>query len=70
LSRIEVGSSYPSLDTVDNISRALNVEMKELFVFTPEIQRKEAKVATINLLDETDDGKLKLILKIVRAIVR
>lgn len=33
LSRIEVGKRNPSLDTLENIADALNVEMKDLFDF-------------------------------------
>lgn len=33
LSRIEVGSSYPSMETLDKISKVLDVELKDMFEF-------------------------------------
>jgi len=70
LSRIEVGSSYPSLDLLDRISKALGVEIKDFFEFVHESKIKDLRGAIINLLDTADQDKLKLIVKIIRAIVR
>jgi len=33
LSRIEVGSSYPSINTLEKTARALKIEIKEFFAF-------------------------------------
>lgn len=71
LSRIEVGNSYPSLDTLEKIAVALKAEMKDFFEFehhgkTP----KEIKKNINALLDEADPEKLREALKIVRAIVK
>ncbi len=70
LSRIEVGNSYPSLDTVENIAKALDVEVKDLFEFAHEVKEGELKRSIIKILGEVDESKLRLILKVVRAIVR
>lgn len=70
LSRIEVGKSYPSLDTLENISKALNMEMKDLFEF---VHLKRGRAIADNLkelLNEASVDKQKLILKIIRAFVR
>ncbi|MFA5105299.1 MAG: helix-turn-helix transcriptional regulator [Candidatus Margulisiibacteriota bacterium] len=70
LSRIEVGNSFPSLDTLENIAKSLGVEMKDLFEFEHEVKGKELKDKIKKLLDEADEAKLRLILKVSRALVR
>ena len=70
LSRIEVGKSYPSLATLEKIAKALNVEIKDLFEYMHEVKGKELTENIIRLLKESDEEKLRLILKITRAIVR
>ncbi len=71
MSRIEVGGSYPSLDTLEKMASALNVEMKDFFEFAHEAKRsKEIRQALDSLAKETDIEKLRLLLKVARAIVR
>jgi len=70
LSRIEVGKSYPSLDTLEKIANALHVEIKDLFEFIHLSPSKELPDSISKLLKEADEDKLRLILKIIRAVVR
>ena len=70
LSRLEVGSSFPSLDTLDNIAKALRVEMRDLFEYEHEVRGNELKDKIKKLLDEADENRLRLILKVARALVR
>ena len=70
LSRIEVGNSYPSIDTVENIAKALNVEIKDLFEFPHEENTAELKRSIIKILGTVDESKLRLILKVLKAIAR
>ena len=70
LSRIEVGGSYPSLDTLENIAKALGVELKDIFEFAHLTKSQELKKNITNLIKEADESKLKLILKVIRAIMR
>lgn len=70
LSRIEVGKSYPSLDTLEKIANALHVEIKDLFEFIHLSPSKELTDSISKLLKEADEDKLRLILKIIRAVVR
>jgi len=70
LSRIEVGNSFPSLDTLENIAKSLAVDMKDLFEFEHEVRGKELKDKIKKLLDEADESRLRLILKVSRALVR
>ncbi len=71
LSRIEVGGSYPSLDTLERISIALNADMKDFFEFDHHGKStKEIKRSINALLDEAGQEKLRTVLKVVRAIVK
>lgn len=70
LSRIEVGKSYPSLDTLEKIAKTLNVEIKDLFEFMHQVKNREIPRDINRLLKEAGEDKQRLILKIIRAIVR
>ena len=69
LSRIEVGNSYPSFDTLEKIANILNVEMKEFFEFKHQEGNKELVKNIGEFLKVVDDEKLRLIFKIIRAVV-
>jgi transcriptional regulator with XRE-family HTH domain len=72
LSRIEVGGSYPSIDTLENIAKALDVELKDFFEFSPlqELGSKQLKDNIRTLLEKADENNLRLILRIVKTITR
>ena len=50
LSRIEVGNSYPSLDTLDNIAQALDLEIKDFFEFAHVVRGRELKTSIKKLI--------------------
>ncbi|MDP2277679.1 MAG: helix-turn-helix transcriptional regulator [Nitrospirota bacterium] len=68
LSRIEVGNSYPSLNTLEKIAIALNVGIKEFFEFEHLSGRKDLINNAVKLLKDTDEERVKLISKVIRAI--
>lgn len=70
LSRIEVGNSYPSLDTLERISQSLGVEIKDVFEFEHHTTKKGLLQNIRKMLGEASLDDLKTISKIVRAIVR
>ncbi|MEK6657245.1 MAG: helix-turn-helix transcriptional regulator [Nitrospirota bacterium] len=71
LSRIEVGRGFPSLDTLERLANVLNVELKDFFEFAHEAKNpKELKEALSSLLKEADEEKLRLLVKLIRAVVR
>ncbi len=71
LSRIEVGRGFPSLDTLERLANILNVELKDFFEFAHEAKSpKELKEALNSFLKEADEEKLRLLVKVVRAIIR
>jgi transcriptional regulator with XRE-family HTH domain len=69
LSRIEVGNSYPSLDTLESIANALKVEIKDFFEFHPRKTHKELRDSITALLKYADEKKSDKILKIIRVLL-
>jgi transcriptional regulator with XRE-family HTH domain len=70
ISFIECGRSAPSLETIENIARALNMEIKELFEFA-HLQTGAVDTEELLLLvQESDEGTRKLLLKFMRTLVR
>ena len=70
ISLIEVGRSSPSLETMENIASALDVEIKDLFEFA-HLQAGGVKIEEIEqLLAGADEDKKRMVMKIVRAVVR
>lgn len=68
ISRIETGSSYPSLDTIDSLAEALEVEVKELFNFQ-HLKDREELVNIINQRIKTANTKdIRLIYKIINDV--
>ena len=70
LSRIEVGKSYPSIQTLEKIANVLNVEIKDLFEFMHHMREKELIDSLNKLIKESNVENLRLIFKIVNAIER
>jgi len=70
VSFIECGRSSPSLETMESIARALEVEIKDLFEFA-HLQAGGVKAEEVEkLLEGADEEKKRTIMKIVRAVVR
>lgn len=71
LSRIEVGGSYPSLETLEKIGYALKVDLKDFFEFDHQARTERELQKHINdLLKEASPDQIRLILKLLRAIIR
>ena len=69
LSRIEVGKSYPSLETLGKIAVTLHVEIKDLFEFVDHVTSEEIRENTIRLLNEANEKNLKIIFNVTKGIV-
>ncbi len=70
LSRIEVGGSGPSLDTLAKLAKVLRVEVKEFFEFAHEAEHpRELKEVLNHLMKEATEEKLKIAVKVLRAIM-
>lgn len=70
LSRMERGTENPTLDMLLKLSRALEVEMWEMFDFGHVLSRKELKGAFQTLAKSADEPTLRLALKVIRALAR
>lgn len=70
LSRIELGKSFPYMETLEAIAKSLQVELKDLFDFThlefPAIDKKQIE----ELLDGLNQDKLRLVYKVVKSLVK
>jgi transcriptional regulator with XRE-family HTH domain len=69
ISRIEVGRSYPSLDTLEKLANALKVEISTFFKFGHNAKNKRELKKTINeLLADFSEDKLRLTEKVLKAL--
>lgn len=69
LSKIEVGSSYPSLYNLEKITKALNIKMQDLFKFEHHKNREELIRDITELLNNAKDDSLKMAHKILYDII-
>ncbi len=70
LSRMERGTENPTLEMLIKISRALKVDMRELFDFGHEEGLRELKESLARLVMEADEERIRLAVKILRAVSR
>ncbi len=70
ISRIECGKENPTLDMLIKLSNALEIEMWEIFDFGHEANIKELRDAMSRLLKDTGEEKIRLAVKILRAVAR
>lgn len=70
LSRIEGGHQSPSVDTLAKLAESLEVEVWELFDFGQPETVKDLREAVRKVTQGTDEGQLRLALKVFRAVVR
>ncbi len=68
--RIERGERSPSLDTIEKIARALSVDLKDLFEFEHLQGNIQARDMCREMIKEANDVELKILLKIIRAVLR
>jgi transcriptional regulator with XRE-family HTH domain len=71
ISRIELGKCFPSLETLENIARALNAEMRELFDYEHHYEGTNFQDVINDMLVAVEDEKQRqLILRITKAVSR
>ena len=71
MSRIEMGLHFPSFDIITKLANALQVEVKDFFEFAHEAKNiKELKEFIRDLLNEADEERLRLAVKVLRALMR
>jgi len=60
----------PVLDMLIKLANALEVEMWEMFDFGHEVSLKELRETMSRFLKELDEDKLRISVKLLRAVVR
>lgn len=70
MSRIELGKSFSSLDTLEAIAKTFQVDLKDLFDFSHLEPRGNYKEKLDDLLNEANDDKVKLIYKMAKALLK
>ena len=68
LSRVEVGQQSPSIETLENLAQGLDVELWELFDFGHEGTARELQERLKKLVRGMDEDKLRLTVKVIRAL--
>lgn len=70
MSRIELGKSFSSLDTLEAIARTFHVELKDLFDYSHLEPRTNYKEQLAELLEGANEEKVKLIYKMAKALIK
>ena len=70
LSSIERGKENPTLNTLIKLSESLDVNLNDIFHQIEIEDPAKRKALLISLLDEANDGQLKLAYRILLAIIR
>ncbi len=65
LSKIERGIQIPKEESLDNISKALNVEVKELFDYTENINKQDLISKINTLLENSNEENLQRFYRIL-----
>jgi len=69
ISKLEIAGSYPSIETLERIAKALNVELKDIFNFDG-LQDKNYIVDEFEkLLKYSDEKHLQLLYKIHKDLI-
>jgi transcriptional regulator with XRE-family HTH domain len=68
ISRIETGKSFTTLENIDKIAKALNVDINTLFAFQHK-KDKNILIAEIdNYLKKADEKQIELAYKLIQAV--
>ncbi len=70
LSSIERGKENPTLNTLLKLTQSLDVNLDEMFSNLQIEDPAKRKSLIISLLDEADDEQLKLVYKILSAVIK
>lgn len=69
VSRIECGVHYPSLDTLERISKVLKVEIRDLFIFNNKESAEEMRNFLTKTAAEVGADKLRELVRAVRKVI-
>ena len=68
ISKLESCRTNPSFDLLVKISKALNIELKELFDFEEDMKIENYKEILHNILNSANDKQIKLLYNVYKAI--
>ena len=63
------GKENPTLDTIINLARSMNIEIADIFTFIEVEDPGKRKSLITSLLKEADEEQLKRTLKILKIII-
>lgn len=69
LSRIENGSSYPSLACLDRMATEMGIDVRELFEFPDQESLEDLRNQIIDVVNGQDDTTVRAIARAVRMIL-
>ncbi len=69
ISKLELAGSYPSLETLDRIANALDIELKELFNFDSVRSKDFIADEFQELINSGDEKQLQQVYKLYKCIV-
>lgn len=70
LGEIERGVANATIDTIENLAEALEVELPDLFEISHEDDRRRILKEISNLLDKADDNSVKLVFRVIKALLQ
>lgn len=68
LSRIETGKSFTTIENLEKIASALNVDIDSLFMFKYEKESSVLKKEIFDIVNNADKDRIRLIYKLLIAI--
>ncbi len=69
ISKLELAGSYPSIETLNRIANALQVELKDIFNFDS-VQNKQFILDEFqDMLKDADENKIQKMYKLFRCII-
>ena len=69
ISKLEIAGSYPSIETLDRIANALNIEIKEIFNFDGLMDKNYIRDEFEKLLKYSDEKHLQILYKIHKSLI-
>lgn len=69
ISKLEIAGSYPSIETLDRIASALDIEIKEFFNFDGLRDKSFIKNEFIKLINNTQEHDLQILYKIHKTLM-
>lgn len=70
LSSIERGKENPTLNTLINLSNALGVDLGDIFTCVEIEDPSRRRSSVLSILEKADDDQMKLVFKILSAILK